>query len=131
MWPTKIAVFRSILALGMTVIRDAETMNVLLDHISRLVSGRLIPNEGIVADTDESPTDIVTDMKAMGHFGMTIPEEYCGLGLTTQEEIFVVFELCHASLVFHSPRGTTIGIGSPGNLSDGAADRKERYILVS
>jgi acyl-CoA dehydrogenase len=39
-----------------------------------------VPVGGEVAETDQIPPDIVPDMKAMGLFGLTIPEEYGGLG---------------------------------------------------
>ena len=35
------------------MIRDRETLNVLLDNIARFVRERLVPNEEVVADTDE------------------------------------------------------------------------------
>jgi len=103
-------------------------MNMLRDNISRFVRERLIPNEEIVAETDEIPPDVVADMKAMGLFGMTIPEEYGGLALTMEEEVLVVFELCRASPAFRSLLGTTVGIGSQGILFDGTIEQKERYL---
>ena len=94
------------------MIRDQETLNVLLDNITRFVRERLIPNEELVAETDEIPTDVVDDMKSMGLFGLTIPERFGGLQLTMEEEVLAVFELCRASPVFRSLIGTTVGIGT-------------------
>ena len=37
------------------MIRDRETLNILLDNIARFVRERLIPNEEVVAETDEIP----------------------------------------------------------------------------
>ena len=37
------------------MIRDQETLNVLLDNIARFVRERLVPNEELVAETDEIP----------------------------------------------------------------------------
>ncbi|MES2481247.1 MAG: acyl-CoA dehydrogenase family protein [Pseudomonadota bacterium] len=110
------------------MIRDQETLNVLLDNIARFVRERLLPNEERVADTDEIPADIVDDMKAMGLFGLTIPERFGGLELTMEEEVLVVFELCRASPVFRSLLGTTVGIGSQGILFDGTPEQQQQYL---
>jgi acyl-CoA dehydrogenase len=110
------------------MIRDQETLNGLLDTIARFVRERLIPNEELVAETDEIPDDVVADMKAMGLFGLTIPESFGGLELTMEEEVLVVFELCHASPVFRSLLGTTVGIGSQGILFDGTPEQQAKYL---
>jgi len=110
------------------MIRDQETLNGLLDTIARFVRERLIPNEDIVAETDEIPADIVADMKAMGLFGLTIPERFGGLDLTMEEEVLVLLELCRAAPVFRSIIGTTVGIGSQGILFDGTVEQQEKYL---
>jgi acyl-CoA dehydrogenase len=110
------------------MIRDSETMNALCDNIARFVRERLIPNEERVAETDEIPQDIVDDMKAMGLFGITIPEAYGGLELTMEEEVLAMFELGRASPAFRSLIGTTVGIGSQGILFDGTEEQKSRYL---
>ncbi|MBM4221823.1 MAG: acyl-CoA dehydrogenase family protein, partial [Gammaproteobacteria bacterium] len=68
-------------------------LEVLLESIARFVRDRLVPNEAVLADTDAVPADIVADMKALGLFGLSIPEQYGGLGLTTEEEIRVALVL--------------------------------------
>ncbi|MGO4330375.1 acyl-CoA dehydrogenase family protein [Cupriavidus sp. 2TAF22] len=110
------------------MIRDIETMNVLRDNIARFVRERLIPNEERVAEADEIPDDIVADLKAMGLFGLTIPEAYGGLELTMEEEVLSMFELGYASPAFRSLLGTTVGIGSQGILFDGTDEQKARYL---
>jgi acyl-CoA dehydrogenase len=110
------------------MIRDRETLNVLLDNIGRFVRDRLIPNEDIVAESDAIPSDIISDMKGMGLFGLTIPESYGGLGLTMEEEVLAMLELGRASPAFRSLIGTTVGIGSQGILFDGTEEQKNRYL---
>ncbi len=80
---------------------------------------RLIPNEANVAETDEIPAAIVAEMKAIGLFGLSIPEEHGGLGLTMEEEVTVAFELGRTSPAFRSLIGTNNGIGSQGIIIDG------------
>ena len=110
------------------MIRDQETLNILLGNVSRFVRERLIPNEDLVAETDEIPDDIAEEMKAIGLFGLTIPEEYGGLGLTMEEEVLTMLELGHTSPAFRSLIGTTVGIGSQGILFDGSDEQKQKYL---
>ncbi|HEV3429857.1 MAG TPA: acyl-CoA dehydrogenase family protein [Paraburkholderia sp.] len=110
------------------MIRDQETMNVLLDNVARFVRERLVPNEELVADTDEIPATIVDDMRAMGLFGLTIPEAYGGLDLTMEEEVLVMFELGKTSPAFRSIIGTTVGIGSQGIVIDGTEAQKAAWL---
>ncbi len=110
------------------MIRDPETMSAFVDSVRRFVTERLVPAEHTVAETDEIPEDIVADMKAMGMFGLTVPEAYGGLGLTMEEEALVMFEMGRTSPAFRSLFGTTVGIGSQGILIDGTQEQKDKYL---
>ena len=106
------------------MIRDPETLNALLDSVRRFVRERLIPAENEVAETDRIPDAIVQQMKAMGLFGLTIPESYGGLQLTMEEEALAMIEMGRASPAFRSVFGTTVGIGSMGIVMDGTPEQK-------
>ena len=110
------------------MIRDQETLNILLDSISRFVREVLVPNEALVAETDTIPPAIVAQMRELGLFGLSIPEQYGGLELTMEEEVNVAFELAHASPAFRSLIGTNNGIGSQGILIDGSEQQKQHYL---
>ncbi|ARU03511.1 acyl-CoA dehydrogenase [Comamonas serinivorans] len=110
------------------MIRDPETMNVFVDTVQRFVRERLVPAEEVVAETDAIPADIVQEMKDMGMFGLTVPEEFGGLGLTMEEEVLVMLEMGKTSPAFRSLFGTTVGIGSQGILMDGTAEQKAEYL---
>ncbi len=110
------------------MIRDQESFAALRNGIIRFVRERLVPNEKRVAETDEIPADVVEEMKALGLFGLTIPEQYGGLGLTMEEEVLVMFEMGRTSPAFRSIIGTTVGIGSQGILMDGTPRQKEQYL---
>ena len=110
------------------MIRDPETLQILLDSIRQFVNQELIPREHEVAETDSIPADIVQQMKDMGLFGLTIPEEYGGLGVTMEEEVNIAFELGRTSPAFRSYIGTNNGIGSIGILLDGSEEQKAHYL---
>lgn len=110
------------------MIRDPETLTLLLDTLSRFVRERLVPAEELVAETDEIPADIVEEMRDLGLFGLCIPEEYGGLGLTMEEEVLVAFEIAKTSPCFRSLIGTNNGIGSQGLIVDGTEAQKELFL---
>lgn len=110
------------------MIRDQETLNILLEAINDFVSNELVPSENEVAETDNIPEHIVSQMQEMGLFGFSIPEEYGGLGLTMEEEVYVAMELGKTSPAFRSLVGTNNGIGSQGIIIDGTEEQKEHYL---
>jgi acyl-CoA dehydrogenase len=107
---------------------DPQTLRQFLDTIQRFVRERLVPAEERVAESDEVPAEIVAGMRSLGLFGMTIPEEYGGLGLAMSEEVQVLFELCQTSPAFRSVHGTNNGIGSQGIVIDGSEEQKRKYL---
>lgn len=110
------------------MIRDQETLSLLIDSVSRFVRERLVPAENEVAETDEIPAGLVSEMRELGLFGLTIPEEFGGLGLTMEEEVLVAFEIAKTSPAFRSIIGTNNGIGSQGLVIDGTDEQKQRYL---
>lgn len=110
------------------MIRDSQTLHILLDSIRQFVNEALIPRENEVAETDEIPADIVQQFQDMGLFGLTLPEAYGGLGVTMEEEVHIAFELGRTSPSFRSYFGTNNGIGSLGILLDGTEAQKQHYL---
>ena len=110
------------------MIRDEETLSILLDSISRFVREVLVPAEHSVAETDTIPPQIVAQMRELGLFGLSIPEQYGGFQLTMEEEVRVAFEIAHTSPAFRSLIGTNNGIGSQGIVIDGTPEQKAYYL---
>ena len=110
------------------MIRDQETLDQLLDMLRQFVDGVLIPNEELMAETDEIPSHVVQQMKELGLFGLTIPDQYDGLGLTMEEEVNVAFELGRTSPAFRSYIGTNNGIGAAGLIIDGTEEQKQTFL---
>ncbi|HWT64456.1 MAG TPA: acyl-CoA dehydrogenase family protein [Ochrobactrum sp.] len=110
------------------MIRDPETFQSLINTIRRFVRERLMPVERQVEETNNIPEDVIDDMRAMGLFGLSIPEEYDGLGLTMEEEVLIGFELGYTSPAFRSVIGTNNGIGSQGIIVDGTEAQKTYWL---
>ncbi len=105
-----------------------ETIELLADAVRRFAREELVPAEPIVEETDHIPDTIVRQLKELGLFGMTVPEEYGGLGLSMYEEARLVFEVAYASPVFRSYFGTTNGVGTLGIVNDGTEEQRRRYL---
>ena len=107
---------------------DSETLAQLCATLRRFVDEQLIPAEAEVSEADAIPERIVAQMRALGLFGLTAPEEFGGLGLTMEEEVMAVFELGRAAPAFRSLFATNVGIGMQGIAIDGTAEQKARYL---
>ena len=107
---------------------DAETLAQFTDTIRRYVRERLIPMEQEVEEADAIPDEIAAEMREMGLFGLSIPEEYGGIGLNMSEEVAIAYELGYTSPAFRSVFGTNVGIGSQGILIDGTEAQKQKYL---
>lgn len=107
---------------------DNDTLKQLLDTLERFVNERLVPLESQVGNEDRIPDDVIEDMKQLGLFGLTIPEEYGGLGLNMSEEVAVARVFGHTSPAFRSAFGTNVGIGSQSLVIDGTEEQKQYYL---
>ena len=110
------------------MIRDQETQNLLEDSLRRFITEELVPIEEEVAEADIVPAHIVQQMRDLGLFGLALPEEYGGLGLTMEEDVRIAFELGQTSPAFRSIIGTNNGIGSSGIVIDGTPEQKAKYL---
>jgi len=107
---------------------DPESLDQLTKSVRRFVRERLVPLEDEIAEKDQVPEYIIKEMAELGLFGLSVPEQYGGLGLLAQEEMKVVFELGQTSPAFRSVIGTNVGIGSQGLVMDGTDEQRRRYL---
>src|SRR5690606_4588188 len=110
------------------MIRDKEVLDHIVQTVRQFVNNQLIPKEDWVAENDRLPEALIGQMRELGLFGLTIPEEYGGLGVTMEEEVTLAFELGRTSPAFRSLIGTNNGIGSSGLVIDGTEEQKRKYL---
>lgn len=110
------------------MIRDQEIFQGVLANIERFVRDRLVPREREVAENDRVPVEIVDEMRALGLFGLTVPEAFGGLGMTMEEEVRLMFAFGWTSPAFRSVFGTTVGIGSQGIVMGGTDAQKRDWL---
>ncbi len=105
-----------------------DTLEQLIAAVRRYVRERLVPLEAEVAETDRIPPEVIEEMKELGLFGLSIPEEYGGLGLSVSDEVRLAQELGYTSPAFRSTFGTNVGIGSQGIVIDGTEAQKREFL---
>lgn len=89
---------------------DAETFASFLDHVRRFVRERLVPEEDRVFEAGQVPEDLLAEMRDMGLFGLTTPQQYGGLGLSLGEYIETMTEISWAAPAFRSALSINTGM---------------------
>ena len=79
------------------MIRDQSAMDELLDRTRAFVRDVAIPTEDRTEAEDKVPDEAVAAMRELGTFGWSIPEEYGGSGLTSEELALAFIELTQCS----------------------------------
>ena len=105
-----------------------ENLSMMVDTVRRFVKKDLEPISQQVEDDDHIPDEIVQKMAELGLFGLSIPEEYGGLGIGVLGECLVYEELSKVNACFRTRIGTNNGIGSMGIYYDGTEEQKQRYL---
>ncbi|HZU78506.1 MAG TPA: acyl-CoA dehydrogenase family protein [Acidimicrobiales bacterium] len=67
----------------------------IIETVRRFVAKEVVPVAAELERVDEFPADIVEQMRRMGLFGVTIAEEYGGLGLDLVTYVGVIEELAY------------------------------------
>ena len=99
-----------------------------LNEIRAFVREIAIPAESEVVQKNCIPESIVDVMRKSGYFGWSIPKEYGGSGLSTEELALANMEISQAATAFRARAGTNTGIGSEGLVQDGTRAQKEKWL---
>ncbi len=79
----------------MTVDEQDDVRQEIIGTVRRFVAREVAPVAAVLEREDRYPDEIVEQMKALGLFGVTIPEAYGGLGLDLLTYIGVIEELAY------------------------------------
>jgi alkylation response protein AidB-like acyl-CoA dehydrogenase len=111
----------------MTATIDQEVRDELRAGVRRWVDREVLPVASDFEHADEYPAEIVEQMKAMGLFGITIPESLGGLGLDLLAYIAVVEELA-AGWMSLSGIVNTHTIAASVIMRNGTTEQQERWL---
>jgi acyl-CoA dehydrogenase len=110
------------------MIRDQAKLATLLETTRTFMREVAIPNEERVERENAIPAEIVSQMRSLGFFGWSIPEEYGGAGLTTEELCLANMEISQCAVAYRARAGTNTGIGSEAIIQDGTEEQKRKYL---
>src|SRR5512136_1538976 len=105
-----------------------ENIRLMRDTVRRFVKNDLEPISRQIEEQNAIPEGVVQKMRDLGFFGLSIPEDYGGMGLNTLGECVLSEEMGRVNVAFRSRFGTNNGIGSQGILIDGTPEQKTKYL---
>ncbi|AWI13240.1 MULTISPECIES: acyl-CoA dehydrogenase family protein [Bacillaceae] len=105
-----------------------EEIEFLRENIRKFVKEIVDPRAMEIEENDEIPADIVNQSKEMGLFGLSIPEEYGGLGLDMVGKCAIYEELGKTHNGYTTLIGAHTGIGTVGIVELGTEEQKQKYL---
>src|SRR5919202_324295 len=81
------------MAVAQPFYEKTDEQKAILEMVRQFVDEQIIPQAEHYDSADEYPAPIVDQMKELGLFGVTIPEEYGGMGLDLTTYTMIVEEL--------------------------------------
>jgi len=106
---------------------DTETFAAFLDTLRRFVRDRLVPAEPQAFEEDFVPEDVLNEMREMGLFGLQVPAEYGGPGLSIDQYLECILEIAWAAPAFRSCMAISTGIISTALKLDATEEQKQEY----
>src|SRR3712207_3199300 len=104
-----------------------DEQKAITEMVRQFTDEQIIPNAEHYDHEDEFPEPIVEQLKELGLFGITIPEEYGGLGLELTTYAMVVEELSRGWISISGVINTHF-IGSYLLLKFGNEEQKQKYL---
>src|SRR4051812_24206431 len=104
-----------------------DEQKAITEMFRQFTDEQIIPNAEHYDHEDEFPEPIVEQMKELGLFGITIPEEYGGLGLDLTTYAMVVEELSRGWISISGVINTHF-IGTYLLLKFGTDEQKQKYL---
>ena len=86
----------------------------LCDEVARFLRKEVDPRSREIEESDAIPDELMTLAREMGLFGLTIPEEYGGSGLTLAGKCAIEEEMGKTNYGFATVIGNHTGISTAG-----------------
>lgn len=107
---------------------DPEVFAQFIEQLGRYVRERLIPAEDEVIANDSIPAELIDEMRAMGLFGLTTPEEYGGSGMNVPQYIETIRVLGYALPAFRSIASINLGMVCSAIKKSGTEEQKNEWL---
>jgi len=106
---------------------QTDDQKAILEMVRQFVDEQILPNAEHYDHEDEYPEPIVEQMKELGLFGVTIPEEYDGMGLDLATYAMIVEELSRGWISISGVVNTHF-IGSYLLMKFGTDEQKQYFL---
>jgi acyl-CoA dehydrogenase len=103
-------------------------IELLRSETRRLVDRELRPRTIEIERERALPEALVAKLRELGYFGLTIPEKYGGMGVSTLGHLVVQEELGRAHSAFNMLISGNNGIGVMGIVLEGTEEQKQRWL---
>ena len=107
---------------------DNDIFEQFTEQLRRYIRERLIPAEKEVLETELIPEAIMAEMRDLGLFGLTVPEEYGGAGMNIQQYIRTMREFSYAAPCFRSVTSINIGMVCSAFKNGGTDAQKAHWL---
>src|SRR3954449_11753226 len=104
-----------------------DEQRAIIEMVRQFADEQILPNAEHFDHEDEFPEAIVEQMKELGLFGVTIPEEYGGMGLDLTTYVMIVEELSRGWISISGVINTHF-IGSYLLMKYGTDEQREKYL---
>src|SRR5438445_5583673 len=108
-------------------IEKTDEQKAICEMIRQFADEQIIPNAEHYDNEDSFPEPIVEQMKELGLFGVTIPEEYGGMGLDLTTYAMIVEELSRGWISISGIVNTHF-IGSYLLMKFGSEEQRRKYL---
>ena len=115
------------MAIATPFYEKTDEQKAILEMVRQFVDEQIIPKAGHYDHEDEFPEPIVEQMKELGLFGVTIPEEYGGMGLDLTTYAMIVEELSRGWISISGVVNTHF-IGSYLLMKFGSDEQRQRLL---
>jgi alkylation response protein AidB-like acyl-CoA dehydrogenase len=115
------------MAVATNPLDKTDEQRAICDMVRQFADEQIIPNAEHFDHEDEFPEDIVEQMKELGLFGVTIPEEYGGMGLDLTTYVMIVEELSRGWISISGVINTHF-IGSYLLMKYGTDEQRQKYL---
>jgi alkylation response protein AidB-like acyl-CoA dehydrogenase len=115
------------MAIATELLEKTDEQRAITEMVRQFADEQIIPNAEHYDHEDEYPEPIVEQMKELGLFGVTIPEEYGGMGLDLTTYAMIVEELSRGWISISGVVNTHF-IGSYLLMKYGTEEQKQEFL---
>ena len=105
-----------------------EELVMFRDTLRKFVEKELEPISEKVEEEDRIPDETVNKMAELGLFGLAIPADYGGFGMSVLGQCVAMEELSRTNACFRTRIGTNNGIGSMGIVLVGTEAQRQKFL---